>query len=77
MRHKDLQPSRAAGRENEFTINRETERLSDLPTQLRSGEVKAGLSCRVSHLMCFPPAHPTFQAWRDLTVQSIWSFGPR
>ena len=76
MRHKDLQPSRAAGRENEFSINGETEleRLSDLPTQLGSGEVKAGLSRRE---MCFPPAHPTFQAWRDLTGQSIWSFGPR
>ena len=43
-----------------FLSNRETElkRLSDLPTQLRSGEVKAGLSCRVSsHVLPTSPSY--------------------
>lgn len=60
MRHKDLQPSRAAGRKNEFSINGETEleRLSDLPTQPGSEVVKAGLSHRISsHVLPTSPSY--------------------
>lgn len=55
----------------------DSERLSDLPAQLGFRKVEAGFSRRASHPICFPPSHPTFQAWVGLRGQSIWSFGPR
>lgn len=37
----------------------DSERLSDPSTQLGFGVVVAGILPRASHLMCFPPAHPS------------------
>ena len=42
MRHKDLQPSRAAGRENEFSINGETE-LERLSREIKRSAHTAGV----------------------------------
>lgn len=60
-----------------LSVDGAMETLSDLPAQLRCGEMEAEFSHGASHALCFPPAQPTFQAWWDLTRQSIWSFGPR